>query len=307
MSRPLLLFVLGPTASGKSDLAVEIAVRSRSEIINCDSVQFFDGVDIGAAKPSHEQLTKVPHHLVGHVALGGEYTAGDFRRDAIKVIEPGAKNFLAVGGSGFYVQALEKGMYEVPKVPEVVRTKLEEEMEATGPAPLHAELTERDPEAAARIQVNDRYRVLRALEILRASNDGRTLSQMRAEFEAAREPAPFRVAKMGLSVSRERLRERVTIRTQKMLSLGLIEEVKALRERGFGNWGPLYSVGYKETQAYLEGSLSREELEPAIITATMQLAKRQMTWFKRDASIRWFDAEAEAERAIEFALAQLAT
>ena len=305
--RPNLVFVIGPTASGKSDLAIEIAQKSAAptELINCDSIQFFAGVDIGAAKPSPEQLAMVPHHLIGHMPLGSEFTAGDFRRDALKVIEAGAtrnlNQFISVGGSGFYVQALEKGMYDVPVIAPEIRETLEEEMAALGPHPLHQELVSRDAEAAARIQPNDRYRVLRALEILRAT-PGKTLSQMRAEFEAAKPPAPFTTSKIGLTLSRERLRERITLRTEKMLQTGLIEETQKLRDLGFRNWAPLTSVGYKEVQSYLDGALSRAELAPLIVTSTMQLAKRQMTWFKRDAEIRWFDAESELAQAVEYGL-----
>jgi tRNA dimethylallyltransferase len=297
-----LLFVVGPTASGKSDLAIEIAERTHAEILNCDSIQFFKGVDIGAAKPPPKDLARVPHHLVSHLELGAEYTAGDFRRDALRLLEPAEKNFVAVGGSGFYIQALEKGMYEVPPVAPSIREKLEAEMTTHGSHDLHRELSTRDAESGAKIDKNDRYRILRALELLRSEPSGKTLSQMRKEFEAAKPPPPFRLArqKVGLTVSREKLRERVTLRTRKMIEAGLIEEVERLRAQGFGSWAPMMSVGYKETQSYLDGTLPRAELEPLIVTSTMQLAKRQMTWFKRDTSIRWFDAEEQLGDAIDF-------
>jgi tRNA dimethylallyltransferase len=301
--KPQLLFVVGPTASGKSDLAIEIAERSGFEILNCDSIQFFKGVDIGAAKPSSKDLARVPHHLVGHLELGAEYTAGDFRRDALMRLKTSGKNFVAVGGSGFYIQALEKGMYEVPPVAPEIRSRLESEMTEQGSHVLHLELLARDPESGAKIDRNDRYRILRALELLRSEPTGKTLSQMRAEFEAAKPAVPFRLAsrKIGLTLSREKLRERITRRTRSMLEAGLIEEVESLRAQGLGSWAPLMSVGYKETQSFLDGTLSRTELAPLIITSTMQLAKRQMTWFKRDASIQWFDADDQLKEAVEFA------
>lgn len=300
---PRLVFVVGPTACGKSDFAVEAAeeaVRAfggaMPEIINCDSIQFFEGVEIGAAKPEPELLARAPHHLVGHVPLGGAYTAGDFRRDALRVIEnrqaeSGLRRFMPVGGSGFYVQALEKGMYDVPSISEEVKARLQSEIEEKGSVVLHAELAARDSEAAARIQPMDKYRVLRALEILRSSPEATSLSAIRAQFEAARPPAPFSVSKIGVFRPREALRRRVEERTRKMLRMGLLEEVEGLRAKGFAAWGPLQSVGYKEAQEYLDGRIAKSELEPAIVTSTMQLAKRQMTWFKRDASIRWFDSE----------------
>jgi tRNA dimethylallyltransferase len=301
MTVPELLFIVGPTAGGKSDFAVELceseAAQIKSEILNCDSVQFFAGVEIGAAKPSADLLARVPHHLIGHLPLGATYTAGEFRRDALQVIEQrsreGVERLVAVGGSGFYVQALEKGMYDVPKIPDEIRLGVERDLEEKGLAALHLELKNRDPGAAEKINPADQYRIGRALEVLRADLGGRTLTQIREQFasEAARAaestPPLFRVRKIGLFVPRDVLRDRVVARTRKMLESGLIEEVRGLRAQGLHNWSPLQSVGYKEVGAYLDGTLSQTDLEPAIVTSTMQLAKRQMTWFKRDVSIEW--------------------
>jgi tRNA dimethylallyltransferase len=320
--KPHLLFIVGPTACGKSDIAVEICEtlkeHSPSEIINCDSVQFFKGVDIGAAKPSAELLNRARHHLIGHLPLGAEYTAGDFRRDALNLIETECEaakqilskkingsvpTFIPVGGSGFYVQALEKGMYDVPQIPPEVRAQVEKDSsEPGGWVKLYTELKERDPEAAEKIKPGDSYRILRAIELLRVYTNG-TLTELRAKFEANRPLSPFRVSKVGIFRPREILRQRVTERTRQMLKNGLIEEVISLREKGLKLWPPLSSVGYRETQDYLDGRLKLEELEPLIITSTMQLAKRQMTWFKRDLSIRWFDSEAGSRAPVQYAAA----
>lgn len=309
MKSPIVLFIVGPTATGKSDLAVDIVeacapLAPLPEIINCDSVQFFTGVDIGAAKPDESLLKRAKHHLVGHVPLGGSYTAGDFRRDALQVIKESSTRsvdrFLAVGGSGFYVQALEKGMFEVPEVPEEVRDRLEAEADVPGGLEvLYSELTQKDPEAAARISPRDRYRIIRALEIIRSDPSGSTLSDIKRRFALSAPEVPFTAYKIGLSLDREILRKRVRERTSKMLKAGLIEEVKGLREKGLRDWSPLKSVGYREVQAMLDGHIELKDLEDAIVTSTMQLAKKQMTWFKRDPSIQWFDAVAERTRAIE--------
>lgn len=298
---PRLLFVVGPTACGKSDFAVEYAEllerasQSGADIINCDSVQFFQGVDIGAAKPSSELLNRARHHLVGHVPLGGEYTAGDFRREALRVIETrvreGRLDFAPVGGSGFYVQALEKGMYEVPSIDEAVRSQLEVDLREGGLGSLYEELKARDPGAVEKIHAADQYRIMRALEILRSAPEGSTLTEIRTRFEARRPTPPFRVKKIGLFRPRDILRKRVTERTKAMLKAGLLDEVEALRRQGLSQWAPMLSVGYREVQHYLDGTLAKEELESAIVTSTMQLAKRQMTWFKRDPEILWFDTE----------------
>lgn len=309
MKSPLVLFIVGPTATGKSDLAVDIAeacarVSTKVEIVNCDSVQFFAGVDIGAAKPDENLLRRAKHHLIGHVPLGGAYTAGDFRRDALQIIEEGpirgVERFLAVGGSGFYVQALEKGMFEVPEVPEEVRERLEAEADAPGGLEaLYTELRDRDPEAAARISPRDRYRILRALEIIRSDPSGSTLSEIKKRFIESAQEAPFTSAKIGLVLDRDVLRKRVRERASQMLKAGLIDEVKGLRAKGLKDWSPLKSVGYREVQAMLDGQIELKDLEDAIVTSTMQLAKKQMTWFKRDQSIQWFDALKERSKAVE--------
>lgn len=297
-SEPRVLFLVGPTASGKSDAAVTLAEATGAEIINCDSVQFFAGVEIGAAKPEPELLSRARHHLVGHVPVGHEYNAGDFRRDALKIItSSGCERFIAVGGSGFYVQALEKGMYDVPEVASEVREQLDRQAaEPGGFMRLHEELKGRDPRTAEKIDPNDRYRILRSLEILR-SHPAETLSEIRERFRAVQPPQPFRSQKIGLFCDRALLRERVTARSRRMLASGLISEVENLRAQiralGLADWAPLRSVGYNEVQDFLDGKLRRESLEEQIITSTMQLAKRQMTWFKRDPETQWFTLRAQ--------------
>lgn len=327
--KPNLLFVVGPTACGKSDCAVEIAEKIAGkiadrlpkipspQIINTDSVQFFSGVNIGAAKPSANLLSRVRHHLIGHIPIGATYTAGQFREEALSVISEvsrqGVKTILAVGGSGFYVQALEKGMYDVPEIPIETRNGLEKESRAAnGWMQLYLELQGRDPRAAEKIQANDRYRILRALEILRTHTG--TLTEVRENFATNRPvEQPFAAYKIGVFLNRDTLRERVEVRTRGMLAQGLIDEVIALRlklrslapDGSLDSWAPLKSVGYREVQAFLDGKLAQEGLAPAIVTSTMQLAKRQMTWFKRDASIKWFDSEKGFSAACEEALTLL--
>lgn len=320
--RPHVLFIVGPTACGKTDFAVEAAERVRAatgerlpEIINGDSVQFFDGVEIGAAKPGPDLMARVPHHLVGHVPLGGTYTAADFRREALETIDrrsrSGVRRFFVAGGSGFYVRALDKGMYEVPEIPESVKEGVRADLEALGAHALHEELRRRDPEAAARIQPQDRYRIARALEILRASPEGQTLGRIRADFEEKQNlfinsSSPFHSSKIGLFRPRDVLRRRVEERTRRMMDGGLLDEVLRLRALGLASWAPLRSVGYREVQELVEGRLQRKDLEASIVTSTMQLAKRQMTWFKRDPDIRWFNVENGFDEPLEHVLALVA-
>lgn len=297
---PTLVCLVGPTGSGKTGLAIEVAGRLRSdtekpitlEVLNFDSVQFFTDLNIGAAKPSEQEQVLVRHHLLGHRPLGSSYTAGDFRREATAIVETRKdlnKHLLAVGGSGFYLQALEKGMYDVPEIRSGVREDLEQAVAAGELTRLHEEIRQRDPETAARVHPNDRYRVLRALEILRSHPDG-TLAEIRRKFASQAPPLPFRAIKFGLTLSREELHRRLQARTAQMLKAGLIDEVAHLRALGFADWAPMKSVGYLQTQMYLRGELTSDELPAAILTSSMQLAKRQMTWFKRDAQITWLDA-----------------
>lgn len=290
MSDPLVVFIHGPTATGKTEIAVRAAELFGGEIINCDSVQVYRSLDIGAAKPTARQLRCAPHHLIGHVEDGHVYTAGEYRRDALNVISSRASEgcdlFFVVGGSGFYSQALLKGLYPVPPSDPTIRTELQARLDAEGLEPLFEELERADPAYARKIGPNDRYRILRGLEVLRTSGFT-SMADVQGAFE--RQAPPFRYAQIGLNHLRSRLRERIKLRTREMLSAGLVEETRSLVARGLGEWPALRSVGYKECCDFLRGSLAPGALETAIVQSTMQLAKRQMTWFRRDERIVWFD------------------
>ncbi len=295
--RPLLIFVVGPSAVGKSALALEAAHIAKSEILNMDSVQIYQRVDIGTAKPTQAEMARVPHHLVSVVPPGNTWTVGDFRREALRVLterfQAGVDVLFAVGGSGFYVQALEKGLVEVPEIPEETRSGVEIDMEEKGLAALHAELTSRDPESAREISQNDSYRIKRALEIVRTLQGSeipqsltslQTWSGLRQRFqtENSQDSWPFDILKIGIIRPRPQIRKAVEARAQKMLDLGFVEEVIKLREEGLARWAPMLSVGYREVQDMLDGRLPSTELRAAIVTKTMQLVKRQTTWFRRD-------------------------
>lgn len=291
--RPVLHFVVGPTCSGKSAWALSEAIREGGEIVNADSVQIYKGLDIGAAKPSAEEFAKVPHHLFDLVKPDEAFTAGDYRRVALEVIEQRAAHvpLYIVGGSGFYLQALEHGMFEVGPISESIQTQVEEWRQL---GQLFHELHWRDPASAEKIGANDFYRLQRALEVTLSA--GRPFSEIQAEFRERRESGEgslgqrFEIQKVGLSVDRHVLRGRIEKRTEKMLKMGLIEEVQGLVQKGFGSARALGAVGYKECMAFLAGELSRSDLAEAIVTSTMQLAKRQLTWFKRDPKISWISS-----------------
>ena len=293
-----LLFVVGPTACGKTELAVQAVESARGRrplpLLNCDSVQVFASIDVGAAKPSAAQLARAPHRLLSFVPEGHGYTAGDYRKDATAEIdrlrEAGVHGALVVGGSGFYARALEVGMPEAPPSDPLVKAGIEARAADEGLLALHRELARKDPERAARVAPADHYRIVRALEIM--ALQPRTLTELERAFAESRGQPTFAVRKIGLMRSRESMRRAVEVRVAGMLADdGLLVETESFRRRGLGEWAPLRSVGYKEAQAVLDGKLSGGSLHDAVVTSTMQLAKRQMTWFRRDPDVDWHDVD----------------
>ncbi|USN47700.1 MAG: tRNA (adenosine(37)-N6)-dimethylallyltransferase MiaA [Pseudobdellovibrionaceae bacterium] len=308
MSSPKpVVFILGPTATGKSSLAMSVANATGSCILNADSVQVYETIQIGAAKPSQEELKEVDHFLVGHVHEGDKYTAGQFRQEALEVLklQTATRPVLVVGGSGFYVQALEKGMFELPPTDPAISMEIERSIKEQGSRVLWDEIKKWDPEAAAKIAPEDTYRVKRALEVLRGQD--KTLTQIREEFKTQTTNLNdiYSVIKVGLRVDRKKLARRVRDRVEKMLEEGLLHEVESLLAKGLTLWAPLQSVGYKECVAVLQGELPEQDLPEAIVTSTMQLAKKQMTWFRKDNEIIWFDSEQEINKAHQFLLEKL--
>ncbi|MCM2352568.1 MAG: tRNA (adenosine(37)-N6)-dimethylallyltransferase MiaA [Pseudobdellovibrio sp.] len=286
-----VVFVVGPTASGKSALAMQLAKKFNGSIINIDSVQFYEGLIVGSAAPSEDEKKQVPHYLFSYVKAPDEMTAGQYIRDFYELIESGKATspLFVVGGTGFYVQALEKGMYDLPEVSEEIKKEVLADFETFGSEKMFTELKEFDPDTE--LHPNDHYRVGRALEVKRAFN------LKMSEFKNAaaadnKNKLPYPSMKIGLTFEtndKEKFAQRVHERTLKMLDEGIIEETKHFLDDGFENWAPLSSVGYHEAKAYLQGELKREELAPAITQATMKLVKKQKTWFKRDEAILWSD------------------
>lgn len=289
-----VIFFVGPTASGKSANALYLAQKFGAAIVNCDSVQAYRELDIGSAKPSLEERAKVPHYLFDYIPVGGNLTAGQYQRDfenLMQEIETQYPAVLVVGGTGFYFQAIENGMFQVGSAqPEMIKT-LEEEIKSKGAETLHAELTSCDPESAKTISSNDHYRLVRALEIFRST--GKTLSQVRLEFEANKKVFPYPLLKLGIWAERMDLEPRIRARTTKMLASGWLDEVDRLLQAGHQNWSALQSVGYREVTDFLLGTSEAKtpaELSDLIVTSTLQLAKKQRTWFKRDLKIQWAPA-----------------
>lgn len=289
-----VIFVVGPTASGKSSLALQLAKKFKGSIVNIDSVQFYEGLKIGSAAPTENEMKQAPHYLFSYVKAPVEMTAGQYIRDFYELIESGKVNspIFVVGGTGFYIQALEKGMYDLPEVSEEIKKEVLSDFETFGAEKMFTELKTFDPETE--LHPNDHYRVGRALEVKRAFN--LKMSEFKSASKSAasdnKNKLPYPSMKIGITFEtedKEKFMNRVHQRTLKMIDDGIIDETKGFLTRGFDSWAPLASVGYLETKAYLQGQIALEELPAAITQATMKLVKKQKTWFKRDESILWSD------------------
>jgi len=282
--------LLGPTASGKSALALETAGRLPLEIVSMDSALVYRGMDIGTAKPSAAQQARVPHHLIDLVDPDQAYSAGRWRQDAIaKVQEVISRNGipLLVGGTMLYYRALTRGLDALPPADAQVRAEIDAEAARRGWPALHAELAKADAKTAQRLAPNDAQRIQRALEVWRLT--GRPLSALQG---VARQELPFELKGIALMPERAVLHERIARRFDAMLELGLIDEVSGLRRRyRLGAAMPsMRAVGYRQVWEHLEGRYDRQALREKAVAATRQLAKRQSTWLRSFPGLARLDA-----------------
>jgi tRNA dimethylallyltransferase len=294
---PLVPFLLGPTAAGKSALALTVAQALGAELIVADSVQVYRGLDIGSAKPSPEERAAVPHHGLDLVEPDQPFDAAAFRREAFRAmagIQARGRLPIVVGGTGFYVRALLRWQLPGPGRDPALRERLRAAAAREGLGALHARLAEADPDAAARIHPHDAIRIVRALEILEAT--GERPSDLRGARGEGR--PPFRPLLIGLHWPREGLYRRIDARVERMIARGLVAEVAGLLDRGFApELKPLQSIGYRQIVAHLQGRFSLEAAVHAIQQATRRFAKRQLTWFRREPGIRWLRLDGEGWRA----------
>ncbi len=285
---------MGPTASGKSALAATLAGHFPVEIISVDSAQIYRGMDIGTAKPSVAELRSVPHHLIDIVDPTGSYSAAQFRSDAVRLISEIAARGripLLVGGTMLYFKALREGLSELPESDAAVRARIDAEAAVCGWPAMHAELAKIDASTAMRLKPNDAQRIQRALEIYRVT--GKPMSQLLGRTRSA---LPFRLLELALVPSdRGELHRRIEFRFDAMLEQGLVEELRALRERYALRPGlpSMRCVGYRQVWQHVEGEFGRDELRDRGIFATRQLAKRQLTWLRAMKTVRSFDCLAE--------------
>ena len=288
MSRVVLL--VGATATGKSAVALAAARAAGAEIVGADAFQLYRGFDLGTAKPGAEERAAVPHHLIDEFDPTEECTAGEYARRARAVLDEIASRgraALVVGGSGFYVRALCSGLAPMPRVPRALREELKARAAREGLEPLRAELARLDPRAAERIAPRDAQRLVRALEV--ALSTGRSLSSWHDDPE---QPRPLALAaRFGLTLPRAALYDRIAARVEEMVARGWPHEVEGLLASGLARDAPAFrAIGYSEWARHFDGDAGREETIRAIVGATRRYAKRQETWFRREAGIAWLDA-----------------
>jgi tRNA dimethylallyltransferase len=285
-----LLVIVGPTAAGKSALALTLAERLEGEIINCDSVQVYRGFDVGTGKVPPAERRGIPHHLLDLVEADGVFTAGDFRREAERVlalVRESGKLPIVVGGTGLYLRALLLGLFEGPPRSATLRTRLGNLAHRRGREFLHRLLKRLDPAAAARIHSRDTQKLVRAVEVCVLARQ--PVSALHARGRTGLQG--FRVVKVGLDPERARLAERINARVERMFDHGLLDEAQAALQRPQAHASslkPLGGLGYRQACAVLRGELARGEAIRTTQAATRQYAKRQMTWFRREADVTWF-------------------
>ncbi|MDV5226329.1 tRNA (adenosine(37)-N6)-dimethylallyltransferase MiaA [Providencia rettgeri] len=291
-NKPNAIFLMGPTASGKTALAIALRQHLPVEIISVDSALIYRGMDIGTAKPNAEELSQAPHRLIDILDPSLPYSAADFRRDALNVMDEitaQGKIPLLVGGTMLYFKALLEGLSPLPSADPVVRAEIEQIAQLQGWTEIHRRLAEVDPVAAARIHPNDPQRLSRALEVYLIS--GQTLTEM---TQTAGEELPYNVFQFAIAPQdRKILHERIEQRFHQMLADGFEEEVRALYKRGdlHVDLPSIRCVGYRQMWSYLEGEINYDEMVYRGICATRQLAKRQITWLRSWENVHWLDSE----------------
>ena len=303
MVDPLLVVILGPTGSGKTTLSVALGRHFDGEIVSCDSVAVYRGLEIGSAKPSAEQRGLVPHHLLDLVAPDAFYTAGNYAREArasIAEISSRRKLPIVTGGTGLYLRALLQGLFAGPQRSAALRERLLHRAETRGPAGLHRILTRLDPASAARIHANDVAKVIRAIEVTLAGSQ-----PMSEAWKQGQEALTgYRILRIGLDPERVALYARINARAREMFAEGLVEETRDLIAR-YGRPPALASLGYRQAAQFLEGASTLEQAIASASQGHRNYAKRQLTWFRREPDVCWLHGFgddpgvlAEAERLV---------
>lgn len=283
-SQKLLVIIAGPTAVGKTSFAIDLAKHFRTEIISCDSRQFFKELSIGTAKPASDELNAIPHHFIGNLSIQDTYNVSSYEQDVLAKLEDLFKSrdiVVMVGGSGLYIDAVCYGIDDFPNVNDDLRNQLKLDLKEKGLEYLLSELKDLDPAYYDVVDKQNPNRVIRALEVCKIT--GKKYSEQRKNPMKDR---PFKIIKYALNRDRSELFERIGLRVDQMIEDGFIEEVESLK--AFQDLNALNTVGYKEIFSYLNGEMSIELALEKIKTNTRRYAKRQLTWLKRDGQYQWF-------------------
>jgi tRNA dimethylallyltransferase len=297
-----VIVVVGPTAVGKSEAALELAENLEAEIINADSQQVYRYMDVGTSKPSIEDRKRIPHHLIDVVNPDEDFNAAVFRElalDAIQTIHARGKRALVCGGTGLYIKALTHGLFVGPSQDATVRERLSRELEHSGVESVYERLLQVDPAAVSRIHPHDRQRIIRALEVYELT--GKAISDWQKEH--AFKETPFETLTIGLDRERSELYDLINQRCERMIQEGLIEEVQGLVAKGYGlELKSLQSVGYRHAGLFLTGALTLDDAASLMKRDTRRLAKRQLTWFRGEKEIHWFHPSRDRERFTSLAM-----
>jgi tRNA dimethylallyltransferase len=279
-----LIVVVGPTAVGKTTTAIRLARQYNTEIISADSRQFFRELEIGTAKPSHEELAAVKHHFINSHSIREEYDAGQYGRDALVLIHQlfeRLDSLVLCGGSGLYIRGVLEGFDDMPQVPEGIRKKINHEFQEKGLRWLQEEVEKADPEFFSHVDQKNPHRLIRALELYYAT--GEAVTTLR---KSKKKEHPFQIVKIGLELEREELYKRIDERMDAMIRAGLFDEAEKLYP--LRNHQALQTVGYQEIFGLMEGEYDRDEAIRLLKRNSRRYAKRQMTWFKKDKEIAWY-------------------
>jgi tRNA dimethylallyltransferase len=285
--KPDIIVICGPTGIGKTTTAIALAEAYNGEIVGADSMQIYREMEIGTAKPTPEEQARVPHHMVDIIPPDAPFDAARYEklaREAVYDLHKQGKLPIVAGGTGFYIKALTRGLFDaIPSNPEI-RQRLQAEAKALSGGELHQRLAACDPETARKLHPNDTYRIVRALEVYEVS--GRPLSEHHQDHRFG--DRPFRQLSIGLTIPRETLYSRIDTRVDLMLQAGLLDEVRELMEKGYGpELKSMQSIGYRHMADFLLGRLPWEEAVRTMKRDTRRYAKRQMVWFKKDPDIHW--------------------
>ncbi len=286
LADPLLVVIVGPTASGKTALSLALTEKFNGEIVNCDSVAMYREFEIGTAKPSAAERVRAPHHLLDCVHATGSVTAGEYSRlarEAIRQISARGRLPIVVGGTGLYLRALLDGLFAGPQRSDELRERLRERAAVRGPIHLHRVLQRLDRVAAENIHVNDLPKLIRAIEVSLAER-----KPMTEQWKTGRERLEgFRIMRIGLNPGRALLYDRINRRAQRMFDEGLVEETRRLHEKYGDRASPLHSLGYRQAVQLLRGEVDRTAAIQSAQQAHRNYAKRQMTWFRREPEVIW--------------------